>query len=113
MDSTTTVNILSYNSTGMDTAKIAWINELAANLQIDLMGVQEHFKCTKSVEEYFRKHFPQFYSHVKPAVRDTATVGRPRGGLTQLVNKKCNFKKRNHFVQKLAIASRGHSYRNI
>ena len=93
MDSTSTVNILSYNSTGMDTAKIAWINELAANLQIDLMGVQEHFKCTKSVEEYFRKHFPQFYSHVKPAVRDTATVGRPRGGLTQFVNKKCNFKK--------------------
>ena len=93
------INIVSYNSTGLDIPKIGWINNLAETFQIDLLGVQEHFKCIKQYDQYFRKHFPGFYPHVKPAVRESAaSVGRPKGGLTQLVNKKRNFKKRNHFM---------------
>ena len=88
------INIVSYNSTGLDIPKIGWINNLAETFQIDLLGVQEHFKCIKQYDQYFRKHFPGFYPHVKPAVRESAaSVGRPKGGLTQLVNKKRNFKK--------------------
>ena len=89
------ISILSYNSTGLDSDKINFINKWADMLQIDLLQLQEHFKATKSVENFFRKHFNKFDdTYVKPAVRPAiVSAGRPRGGLTQMVHKKCGFKK--------------------
>ena len=81
MDST--INILSYNSTGCDSDKVNFINDLVSTLQIHLFSIQEHFKATQSIESYFRKQFPNYYSFVKSAVRDNESAGRPKGGLAQ------------------------------
>lgn len=60
MDST--INILSYNSTGCDSDKVNFINNLVSDMQIHLFSLQEHFKATKSVESFFRKQFPNYHS---------------------------------------------------
>ena len=92
MDST--FNLLSYNSTGMDTDKINFINDVAETFEIDLLQLQEHFKATKSVEKYFKKHFKQYETYVKPAVRPVIDgAGRPKGGLAMFVHNKCGFRK--------------------
>ena len=52
MDST--INILSYNSTGCDSDKVNFINDLVSTLQIHLFSIQEHFKATQSIENNFQ-----------------------------------------------------------
>ena len=96
MDSTDNyVNILSYNSTGMDSVKVKWINELLETFQIDLCSIQEHFKAIKTVDQYFKKNFTNYDCYVKAAYReDLGSAGRARGGLTQLVKKSCNYFKK-------------------
>ena len=92
MDST--INLLSYNSTGLDTDKIIFINDVSSTLQIDLLQLQEHFKATQSVGKFFRTHFTNYDNYVTPAVRPAIDcAGRPKGGLCQFVHKKCGFKK--------------------
>ena len=81
-----TITIGSYNSTGLDPSKIRWINNLTEVLNIDMLGLQEHFKAIKTYEAFFSKHFMKFKSYVKPAVRESY-VGRPKGGLAQLCKK--------------------------
>ena len=89
-----TINILSYNSTGLDQVKIDYIKELLDILDIDLLGLQEHFKAIKSVDQFFKKHFKSHETFVKAAIRDTMEgAGRPRGGLAQFCIKNKNFKK--------------------
>ena len=89
-----TINILSYNSTGLDQVKIDYIKELLDILNIDLLGLQEHFKAIKSVDQFFKKHFKSHETFVKAAIRDNMEgAGRPRGGLAQFCIKNKNLKK--------------------
>ena len=89
-----TMNFLSYNSTGLDAVKIDWIQDLIKTLDIDLFQIQEHFKSTKSVETFFRKQFYNSDSYVIPAFRERfQDSGRAKGGLAQLVSKCCDIKK--------------------
>ena len=85
---------MSYNSTGLDTVKIDWIQDLMKTLSIDIFQLQEHFKSTKSVETFFRKQFLKSDSYVIPAYREKfQDNGRAKGGLAQLVSKQCDIKK--------------------
>ena len=49
--------ILSYNSTGLDSTKILFLTQLAQTMKIDFIQLQEHFKATKSINTFFKKHF--------------------------------------------------------
>ena len=40
----TELNILSFNSTGLDKEKVIWLNNLVDILKIDIWCLQEHFK---------------------------------------------------------------------
>ena len=89
-----TMNFMSYNSTGLDTVKIDWIQDLKKTLSIDIFQLQEHFKSTKSVETFFKKQFQNSDSYVIPAHREICQdSGRAKGGLAQLVSKQCDIKK--------------------
>ena len=81
-----TLNFMSYNSTGLDSTKIDWIQEVSKTCNIDLLQLQEHFKATKSIEAFFRKNFENTYdSYVIPAYREQfQDSGRAKGGLAQL-----------------------------
>ena len=39
-----TVNFLSYNSTGLNEAKLKWINDLMITTDASFTGIQEHFR---------------------------------------------------------------------
>ena len=69
-----TLNFMSYNSTGLDTVKIDWIQDLIKTCDIDLFQVQEHFKATKSVEKFFKRQFSESDSYVIPAYRETLQI---------------------------------------
>ena len=84
-----TLNFMSYNSTGLDTVKVDWIKDLITTCDIDLLQIQEHFKSTKSVESFFKKQFINSDSYVIPAHRETyQDNGRAKGGLAQLSARK-------------------------
>ena len=91
----TEINLLSFNSTGMDNEKVIWLNNLVDMLQVDIWCLQEHFKCIKGVDSWFQKKFPNFSPFVKSGVRDNDIgAGRPKGGLAQFIRKSCqNIKK--------------------
>ena len=92
--SSSIINFLSYNSTGLDSVKINWIKDLIKTLDVDIFQLQEHFKSTKSVETCFKKQFDNCDSYVIPAYRETfQDSGRAKGGLAQLVLKHCDIKK--------------------
>ena len=85
------VNFLSYNSTGFNDAKIKWINDLILTTKSSFIGIQEHFRKSKTTEELFSKSFPANKCHVKVGHRAAGQViGRPKGGLAQLSDKKIN-----------------------
>ena len=85
---------MSYNSTGLDTAKVNWIKELVSLCKIDCFQLQEHFKATKSVETFFKKQFSDSDSYVTPAYREAfQDSGRAKGGLAQIVAKDLDIKK--------------------
>ena len=65
-----TLNVMSYNSTGLDSVKIDWIQDLMKSCGIDLLRIQEHFKATETVEKYFKKNFMNTDSYVIPAFRE-------------------------------------------
>ena len=54
-----TVNFMSYNSTGLDSVKTNWIRDIMQTCKIDFFQLQEHFKSTKTIDSYFRKEFPR------------------------------------------------------
>ena len=88
------VKLISYNSTGLDSIKLNWINELLETFDIELVQLQEHFKAIKKVDSYFKQNFKKYDSFALPAIRGNANhAGRPKGGLVQLVNKQSGFKK--------------------
>ena len=90
-----TLNFMSYNSTGLDTNKIDWIQDLSKTCEIDLLQLQEHFKASKSIETFFKKHFENnFDSYVIPAYREPfKDSGRANCGLAQLSSKYLKIKK--------------------
>ena len=88
------VTFLSYNSTGMNSLKAQWLNEVLNDLEVDYCALQEHFKNTKNTEKFFREKFNKFSSYVFPAHRAPgADSGRSSGGLTQFSSKCLNVKK--------------------
>ena len=83
-----TVTFMSYNSTGMNMVKCQWINEICSENNVDYLAIQEHFKCTKTTDKYFRDNFRDYYSNVKSGYRPPGQdSGRARAGLAQLSRK--------------------------
>ena len=64
------VNFMSYNSTGSDSLKNNWINDLLATFNISFASVQEHFKKIKRVDQYFKNAFPSNNCYVIQAYRE-------------------------------------------
>ena len=62
-----TVNFMSYNSTGMNTIKTDWIRDLIKTCDIQFFQLQEHFKKIKTLDNYFKNEFPLSDSYVIPA----------------------------------------------
>ena len=92
-----TVNFMSYNSTGMNSIKSDWIRDLIKTCDIQFLQVQEHFKKIKTLETYFKNEFPLCDSFVIPAYREPGQdSGRAKGGLAQLVSKKYNVRKQHY-----------------
>ena len=88
------MNFMSYNSTGLDSVKADWIQDLINTCQIDFLQIQEHFKATKTVESYFKKHFKYSDSYVVPAYRELfQDNGRAKGGLAEISAKKLDVRK--------------------
>ena len=82
------VNFLSYNSTGLSSLKTQWIRDLTDTCSANFIGIQEHFKRTRSLNNFFRKEFSNFDSFVLPAYREEGRdTGRAQGGLAQLCDK--------------------------
>ena len=79
------VNFLSYNSTGMNSIKAAWISDLLQVTNSHFIGIQEHFKRNKTVDKFFRDQFSDYNTYVVPAHRDQGQdSGRAKGGLAAL-----------------------------
>ena len=88
------VKLISYNTTGLDTIKLKWINELLETFDIELVQLQEHFKAIRQVDSYYKQNFKKYDSYAIPAIRGNVNhVGRPKGGLVQMVNKQSIIKK--------------------
>ena len=82
------VNFLSFNSTGLSSLKTQWIRDLIDTCSANFIGIQEHFKKTKALNNFFRKEFGKFDSFVLPAFREEGRdTGRAKGGLAQLCSK--------------------------
>ena len=79
------VNFLSYNSTGMNSIKAAWISDLLQVTNSHFIGIQEHLKRNKTVDKFFRDQFSDYNTYVVPAHRDQGQdSGRAKGGLAAL-----------------------------
>ena len=88
------VQFMSYNSTGSDSIKNSWIRDLLSTFNISFASTQEHFKKIKTVDEYFRKEFPENNCYVVPAYRElNQDKGRPKGGLLQLSKRSVDVKR--------------------
>ena len=84
-----TVNFMSYNSTGMSSDKVGFINQLCDENEIMFVSIQEHFKKNKQTDKYFRSKFDQFSPYVIPGYRPSGQdSGRPKAGVAQL-SRKC------------------------
>ena len=90
-----TLNFMSYNSTGLDKTKIDWIQDISKTCDIDILQLQEHFKASRSAETLFKTNFDKnLDSYVVPAYREPfQDSGRAKGGLAQLLKKDLNIKK--------------------
>ena len=89
-----TMNFMSYNSTGLDTVNVDWIQDLINTCEIDFLQKQEHFKATKSVQSYFKKNFNNSDSFVVPAYRELfQDNGRAKGGLAVISAKHLDVKR--------------------
>ena len=54
------VKFISYNSTGMNSVKTNWIRDLIEVCGAHFMGIQEHFKEIRSLNNFFKKQFPKY-----------------------------------------------------
>ena len=78
------VTFLSYNSTGMNSVKAQWTNEICRDLDVEYCAIQEHFKNTKLTHKFFCDKFSEYSIYVIPAHRAPGVdTGRCSCGLTQ------------------------------
>ena len=85
---------LSYNSTGINSVKCQFINDLSDEYNVNYVAIQEHFKCTKNTDKFFRDKFGQYYSYVIPGHRTPGQeYGRAKAGLAQLSRKSIDIRK--------------------
>ena len=90
----TMATFMSYNSTGMSSVKCQWINEICDENDVDFLAIQEHFKCTKSTDKFFRENYRDYYSYVIPGYRPPGQDnGRAKAGLAHLCKKKLSVRK--------------------
>ena len=83
------VKFMSYNSTGLNSVKCKWIDELMETCDVSFCGIQEHFKKTRSLNSFFKTAFPGSIASVVPGHREEGRdTGRAQGGLAQLTSKK-------------------------
>jgi hypothetical protein len=89
------VTFLSYNSTGINTIKTVWIRDLLKVTGSQFIGIQEHFKRTKTVDNFFRDQFDDYNSNVVPAHREQGQdSARAKGGLAALSSKQLNIQRK-------------------
>ena len=87
------VTFMSYNSTGLDSAKIGFCNDLCVQYSVDFFALQEHFKFV-NFDKTFKRGFSDFNSYVKPGFRTPGQfIGRAKAGLAQLCKKQYSIKK--------------------
>lgn len=87
------VSFMSYNSTGLDSAKIKFSNDLCDEYEIDFLSLQEHFKFVNT-DKIYRRGFSDFNCYVKPGYRAPGQFqGRAKAGLAQLCRKEYSIKK--------------------
>ena len=97
------VTFMSYNSTGMNSVKCEWINEISSEYDVDYLAIQEHFKSTKTTDKFFRQKYKDYNSYVIPGFRPPGQDnGRARAGIAQL-SRKCLAVKKDRILT--------HSYR--
>ena len=83
-----TISFMSYNFTGFITHKTKWLRDLVDLTNVDFISIQEHFKKTKGIEDYFANEFPKYSPFVVPGYREPGVdSGRPKGGLAMLSTK--------------------------
>ena len=88
------INFLSYNSTGLNSVKSDWIQDLLVYCDIHLAQLQEHFMKDKNIDSFFSDKFKDYDSYLIPAYRSPdQDNGRARGGLAQLSSKKIGIRK--------------------
>ena len=76
---------MSYNSTGFNSIKTAWIRDLCKLASIDYCSIQEHFMSTKTVDKYIKNQLPDYFPYFVPAfIPPTQDCGRAKWGLAQL-----------------------------
>ena len=73
MDDNPTTTFMSYNSTGLDSAKIRFIFDICDQFDVDFLSLQEHFKFV-NVARYFKSGFGDFSSYVVPGHRILANL---------------------------------------
>ena len=83
----------SYNSTGLDSAKVKFSTDLCDEYGVDFLSIQEHFKFVNT-DKFFRRGFSDFNCYVKPGYRAPGQfTGRAKAGLAQLCRKDYSIKK--------------------
>ena len=89
------VTFMSYNSTGLNSVKCQWIQEICDEYDMDYISIQEHFKqSSKSLDKFFKDNFKDSYPYVIPAHRNPGQdSGRAKAGLAQLSKKNISVKK--------------------
>ena len=90
MDSTT---FMSFNTTGLDSAKIRFSLDLCKEYDVDFLAIQEHFKFV-NVDNFFKSGYVDYSSYVIPGHRSPGQMtGRAKGGIAQLCSRKYNVKR--------------------
>ena len=82
------INFLSYNPTGSGPLKTRFIRDLSSVGEVSFIQLQEHFRKSSNITQYFKQQFPDFNSYIIPGYRKPGQDnGRPIGGLAQMSTK--------------------------
>ena len=84
---------MSYNSTGLDSAKVSFSLDICDKYDVDFLSLQEHFKFV-NVDKFFKSGFKDFTSFVVPGHRSPGQMtGRAKAELAQMCRKEYEIKK--------------------
>ena len=88
-----TVTFMSFNTTGLDSAKVRFSLDIWEEYDVDFLAIQEHFKFVNT-DKFFRSGFSEFVNYVIPGHRSPGQMtGRAKAGLAQLYKKEFDIKK--------------------